>query len=53
MIFLRNIAPKSEANRNNVNVDMAASDVVHKEFLYMLLIVEQAAREHPVIAKSK
>lgn len=38
MMILRNIAPKSKANRNNVNVDMATSYVPRKEFLYMLVI---------------
>lgn len=53
MMFLRNIAPKSKANRNNVYVDMVVSDVAHKEFLYMLVIAEQAAREHSALVKSK
>lgn len=42
-----NIAAKSQEERDNVNVDLAASGVAYKERLNIPVIAEQVAREQP------
>ncbi|EIO7226718.1 DNA polymerase III subunit theta [Escherichia coli] len=43
----RNIAAKSQEERDKVNVDLAASGVAYKERLNIPVIAEQVAREQP------
>ncbi|HDT5146505.1 TPA: DNA polymerase III subunit theta [Klebsiella michiganensis] len=43
----RNIAAKSQEERDKVNVDLAASGVAYKERLNQPVIAEQVAREQP------
>lgn len=44
---LFNIAAKSQEERDNVNVDLAASGVAYKERLNMPVVAEVVAREQP------
>ncbi|EPX9772378.1 DNA polymerase III subunit theta [Shigella dysenteriae] len=43
----RNIAAKSQEERDKVNVDLAASGVAYKERLNIPVIAEHVAREQP------
>ena len=43
----RNIAAKSQEERDKVNVDLAASGVAYKERLNIPVIAEQVTREQP------